>query len=125
MKIIFSDKAPAAIGPYAHAVEAGNFLYLSGQLPVNPDSGKIDAEDIVGQAEQVFANIEAVLAEAGYSKNDVVKSTVFMTDMANFAEVNKVYAEFYDSHKPARSAFAVKELPMKALVEIETIAFKG
>ena len=85
MKIIFSDKAPAAIGPYAHAVEAGNFLYLSGQLPVNPDSGKIDAEDIVGQAEQVFANIEAVLAEAGYSKNDVVKSTVFMTDMANFA----------------------------------------
>ncbi|MDI9471531.1 MAG: RidA family protein [Tissierellia bacterium] len=125
MKIIFSDKAPAAIGPYAHAVEAGNFLYLSGQLPVNPDSGKIDAEDIVGQAEQVFANIEAVLAEAGYSKNNVVKSTVFMTDMANFAEVNKVYAEFYDPHKPARSAFAVKELPMKALVEIETIAFKG
>ncbi len=124
MKTFFSDNAPAAIGPYAHAVQAGNFLFLSGQLPVNPKSGKIDAEDIADQARQVFANIEAVLKEAGYTKNDVVKSTVFLSDMANFAKVNEVYAEFYDPHKPARSAFAVKELPLKAQVEIESIAYK-
>ncbi|HHX04317.1 MAG TPA: RidA family protein [Tissierellia bacterium] len=124
MKTIFSDKAPAAIGPYAHAVEAGNFLFLSGQLPVNPATGKIEAEDIEAQAKQVFANIEAVLHEAGYTKDDVVKSTVFLSDMANFGKVNEVYASFYDPHKPARSAFAVKELPMKAMVEIETIAYK-
>ena len=123
-QIISTSAAPAAIGPYSQAVKAGGFLYISGQLPVNPQVGKIEATDITSQTEQVFANIEAILTEAGYSFADVVKSTVFLADISYFADMNNVYKQYYQTECPARSAFAVKDLPMGALVEIETIAYK-
>lgn len=121
-RIINTTNAPAAIGPYSQAVEANGTLYISGQLPVNPQLGKIEATDITGQAEQVFANINAILTEAGYTFADVVKSTVFLSDISNFAGMNEVYKKYYQTECPARSAFAVKDLPLGALVEIETIA---
>jgi len=123
-RIINTTNAPAAIGPYSQAVEANGTLYISGQLPVNPLIGKIEAENITDQAEQVFKNIKALLDEAGYSFKDVVKSTVFLSDIANFAGMNEVYKKYYQTDCPARSAFAVKDLPLAALVEIETIAAK-
>ncbi len=123
-RIINTTNAPAAIGPYSQAVEANGTLYISGQLPVNPLVGKIEATDIATQAEQVFANINAILTEAGYTFSDVVKSTVFLSDISNFAGMNEVYKKYYQSECPARSAFAVKDLPLGALVEIETIAVK-
>lgn len=123
-RIINTTNAPAAIGPYSQAVEANGTLYISGQLPVNPLIGKIEATDITTQAEQVFANINAILTEAGYTFSDVVKSTVFLSDISNFAGMNEVYKKYYQSECPARSAFAVKDLPLGALVEIETIAVK-
>ncbi len=123
-RIINTTNAPAAIGPYSQAVEANGTLYISGQLPVNPLIGKIEATDIATQAEQVFANINAILTEAGYTFSDVVKSTVFLSDISNFAGMNEVYKKYFQSECPARSAFAVKDLPLGALVEIETIAVK-
>lgn len=123
-KIINTSNAPAAIGPYSQAVEANGTLYISGQIPINPSVGKIEATDIIAQTEQVFANIKAILDEAGYSFADVVKSTVFIADIADFAAVNEVYKKYYQTECPARSAFAVKSLPLGALVEIETIAVK-
>ena len=123
-RIINTTNAPVAIGPYSQAVEANGTLYISGQLPVNPLVGKIEATDIASQAEQVFANINAILTEAGYTFSDVVKSTVFLSDISNFAGMNEVYKKYYQSECPARSAFAVKDLPLGALVEIETIAVK-
>jgi 2-iminobutanoate/2-iminopropanoate deaminase len=123
-RIINSKNAPAAIGPYSQAVEVNGTLYISGQLPINPEVGKIEATDIASQTEQSFANINAILTEAGYSFSDVVKSTVFLSDIADFAGMNEVYKKYYQTECPARSAFAVKALPMGALVEIETIAAK-
>lgn len=123
-KIISTDKAPQAIGPYSQAVEANGTLYVSGQIPINPESGKIDVIDITGQTEQVFKNIEAILEEAGYTFSDVVKHTVFLSDISYFGAMNEVYKTIYQTDCPARSAFAVKELPVGALVEIETIAVK-
>lgn len=123
-RIINTTNAPAAIGPYSQAVEANGFLFISGQLPINPAVGKIEALDITAQTEQVFANISAILTEAGYTFADVLKSTVFLSDIANFAGMNEVYKTYYQSECPARSAFAVKDLPLGALVEIETIASK-
>ncbi len=123
-RIINTTNAPAAIGPYSQAVEANGTLYVSGQLPVNPSIGKIEAETITDQTEQVFKNIKALLDEAGYSFGDVVKSTVFLSDISNFAGMNEVYKKYYQTECPARSAFAVKDLPLGALVEIETIAAK-
>lgn len=123
-KIINTPNAPAAIGPYSQAIEANGTLYISGQIPINPATGKIEATDVAGQSEQVFANINAILTEAGYSFADVVKSTVFLSDIADFAGMNEVYKKYYQSECPARSAFAVKALPLGALVEIETIAVK-
>ncbi len=123
-KIINSSKAPQAIGPYSQAVEANGTLYVSGQLPVNPEAGKIEATDITAQTEQVFKNIEAILQEAGYNFDNVVKHTVFLSDISYFGAMNEVYKTIYSSDFPARSAFAVKDLPMGALVEIETIAVK-
>ncbi len=123
-RIINSTNAPAAIGPYSQAVEANGTLYISGQLPINPAVGKIEATEITSQTEQVFANISAILIEAGYTFTDVVKSTVFLSDISNFAGMNEVYKKYYQSECPARSAFAVKDLPLGALVEIETIAVK-
>lgn len=123
-RIINTPNAPAAIGPYSQAVEANGTLYISGQIPINPTVGKIEVTDIKAQAEQVFANINAILTEAGYTFADVVKSTVFLSDISNFAEMNDVYKKYYQTECPARSAFAVKDLPLGALVEIETIAVK-
>lgn len=123
-KIISTPNAPAAIGPYSQAVEANGMLFISGQLPVNPSVGKIEASEISSQTEQVLINISAVLAEAGYTFADVVKSTVFLTDLSNFAGMNEVYKKYYQTDCPARSTFAVKDLPLGALVEIETIAVK-
>ncbi|MDR2854111.1 MAG: RidA family protein [Prevotellaceae bacterium] len=123
-KIINSPKAPAAIGPYSQAVETSGTLYISGQLPINPEVGKIVATDISAQTEQSFQNIVAILEEAGYTLADVVKHTVFLSDIAHFAAMNEVYKRYYTANCPARSAFAVKDLPMGALVEIETIAVK-
>ena len=123
-RIISTPNAPAAIGPYSQAVEVDNTLYISGQLPISPASGKIEVADVAGQTEQVFKNIEAILKEAGYTFLDVVKSTVFLSDITDFAGMNDVYKKYYASECPARSAFAVKDLPMGALVEIETIAAK-
>ena len=123
-RIINTPNAPAAIGPYSQAVEANGMLFISGQLPVNPASSKIEAENVAEQTKQVFANIQAILAEAGYTFADVVKTTVFLADIASFAEMNEVYKTFYQTECPARSTFAVKDLPLGAKVEIETIAVK-
>jgi 2-iminobutanoate/2-iminopropanoate deaminase len=123
-RIINSQNAPAAIGPYSQAIEVNGMLYISGQIPINPLVGKIEATEISAQTEQVFANINAILTEAGYTFADVVKSTVFLSDIADFAAMNDVYKKYYQTECPARSAFAVKALPLGALVEIETIAAK-
>lgn len=123
-QIINTQNAPAAIGPYSQAVLKNGILFISGQLPINPATGKIETSDITHQTEQVFANISAILNEAGFTFSDVVKSTVFLSDISNFAGMNEVYKKFYQTECPARSAFAVKDLPLGALVEIETIAVK-
>lgn len=123
-QIINTVNAPAAIGPYSQAVQINDMLFVSGQLPINPATGKIESTDINLQTEQVFANINAILNEAGYTFSDVVKSTVFLSDIADFAGMNEVYKKYYATECPARSAFAVKDLPLGALVEIETIAAK-
>jgi 2-iminobutanoate/2-iminopropanoate deaminase len=123
-RIIRTVKAPAAIGPYSQAVEINKTLYISGQIPLDPLTGKLVDGDIRIQTEQVFRNIGAILSEAGYSFSDVVKSTCFLKDMADFKAMNEVYALHYSEDHPARAAFAVKELPLGALIEIETIAVK-
>ncbi len=123
-KVIFSDNAPKAIGPYSQAIEANGMLFISGQIPVNPKDGKIAEADIKKQTKQVMENIGAILKEAGYSFSDVVKSTCLLSDMDNFAGMNEVYGEYYKEDPPARAAFAVKTLPLNVLVEIETIAVK-
>lgn len=123
-KIINTEKAPQAIGPYSQAVQVGNTLYISGQVPINPESGKVDTTTIEEQTLQVMKNIEAILTEAGYSFEHVVKSTCLLSDMANFKAMNDVYAKYYPINPPARAAFAVKELPLGVMVEIETIAYK-
>ncbi len=123
-RIISTSNAPAAIGPYSQAVEVNGTLYISGQLPVNPASGKIEATTAQGQAAQALKNVGAILEEAGYTYADVVKSTVFLASMEYFAEMNEEYKKVYTSDFPARSAFAVRELPLGALVEVETIAAK-
>ena len=121
--IISTAAAPAAIGPYSQAVRTGNFLFTSGQIPIDPSTGEIHGADIKEQALQVMKNLEAVLNAAGYSFSDAVKTTCFLADMADFAEFNKVYEEFFVS-KPARSCVAVKTLPKNVLVEVEVIASK-
>jgi len=123
-RIIQTDQAPAAIGPYSQAVEVANTLYVSGQIPLDPATMKIVEGGIQEQTKQVLKNIGAILNEAGYSYSDVVKSTCLLSDMANFKAMNEVYAKFYSENAPARAAFAVKDLPMGVLIEIETIAAK-
>lgn len=122
-KVINTPKAPAAIGPYSQAILAGNTLYISGQVPINPETNEMP-EGITAQTEQVMKNIEAILTEAGFTFKDVVKSTCLLADMEYFKPMNEVYAKYYASDCPARAAFAVKGLPLGALVEIETIAVK-
>ena len=122
--IINTNHAPKAIGPYSQAIEANGMLFVSGQIPIDPESGKIVEGGIEEQTEQVMKNIGAILSAAGYSYANVVKSTCLLADMKDFADMNRVYARYYPSAPPARATFAVKELPMQALVEIETIAVK-
>ena len=122
--VISTEKAPQAIGPYSQAIEINGMLFISGQIPLDPESGKIVEGGIEEQTEQVLKNIGAILTAAGYSYANVVKSTCLLADMKHFAGMNKVYARYYPSSPPARAAFAVRELPMQALVEIETIAVK-
>lgn len=121
-KVINTNNAPKAIGPYSQAVKANGMLFISGQIAINPATGKIVEGGIIEQTEQVMKNIGAILQEAGYSFNNVVKSTCLLSDMANFGAMNEVYGRYYSENPPARAAFAVKELPLGVLVEIETIA---
>jgi 2-iminobutanoate/2-iminopropanoate deaminase len=123
-KIISTSKAPGAIGPYSQAVEANGTLYVSGQIPIDPETGKLTDGGITEQTHQVFRNIGAILSEAGYGFKDVVKSTCLLSDIADFKAMNEVYSGYYPENKPARAAYAVKGLPMGALIEIETIAVK-
>ncbi len=122
MEPIFSPDAPAAIGPYSQAVRTGNLLFASGQIPIDPATGKIDATDFTGQAQQVFANIKGLLAGAGLAPGNVVKCTVFLKDMADFPTLNPLYAAAFGEHKPARSTIQVARLPLDALVEVEVVA---
>ena len=124
-KIISTTNAPAAIGPYSQAVEVNGTLYISGQIPLVPATGKLAEGDIAAQTHQVFANIKAILAEAGYTLGDVVKTTVFMADMNDFAAMNEVYGSYFTENCPARAAVAVKALPKGALLEIETVAVRS
>ncbi|MDX9881934.1 MAG: RidA family protein [Prolixibacteraceae bacterium] len=123
-RIIRTGHAPAAIGPYSQAVEVNGILYISGQIPVNPETGKVEESNIAGQTAQVMKNIGAILEAAGYTFQDVVKSTCLLSDMANFKGMNEVYGNYYPVDPPARAAFAVKDLPLGVLVEIETVAVK-
>lgn len=123
-KIINTHNAPAAIGPYNQAIEINNMLFISGQIPISPKEGKIVSLTILEQTEQIFSNIEAILKFAGYSFENVVKTTVFLTDMNHFAAMNEAYKKYFPNNCPARSTVAVKALPQGALVEIETIAVK-
>jgi 2-iminobutanoate/2-iminopropanoate deaminase len=123
-KIISTTKAPSAIGPYSQAVEANGTLFISGQIPIDPETGKLVEGGITEQTRQVLRNIGAILNEGGYSFKDVVKSTCLLGDIADFKAMNEVYSGYYPDNKPARAAYAVKGLPMGALIEIETIAVK-
>lgn len=122
LKVIATDKAPAAIGPYSQAVQAGGLLFCSGQIPLDPATGEIIAGDVAAQARQVMNNIAAMLAAADTTFDNVIKTTIYLTDMADFAVVNEIYGGFFPGHKPARSTVAVKSLPRGALLEVEIIA---
>ncbi len=122
MKAISTNMAPAAIGPYSQAIEVGNLVFTSGQLPIDPATGAFPEGGIKEQARQSLLNIQAILKEVGLTMNNVVKTTVFMADMGDFADMNEVYAEFFSEPYPARSAVAVKTLPKGAMLEIEVVA---
>lgn len=119
---IYSDKAPAPIGPYSQAIRAGNQLFVSGMIALDPQSGELIGSDAAAQAEQALKNLGAVLEAAGMSYANVVKTTVFLLDMNDFAAVNAVYAKYFDANKPARSTVAVAGLPKGARVEVDAIA---
>jgi 2-iminobutanoate/2-iminopropanoate deaminase len=121
-EIISTSNAPAAIGPYSQAVKANGFVFTSGQVPIVPESGKIESEDIDGQAEQVMKNLEAVLKTAGSDFTKVVKATIYLKDLAHFAKVNEIYGARFVKDPPARACFQVAKLPLDCLVEIEMIA---
>ena len=121
MKKIYTENAPAAIGPYSQAIVHGDLVFTSGQIPINPETGNVDAEGIVAQTEQVMKNLDAVLTAAGSSFEKAIKTTCFLSDMADFAAFNEVYAKYF-TEKPARSCVAVKTLPKGVLVEVEVVA---
>jgi endoribonuclease L-PSP, putative len=121
-KIIITEHAPAAIGPYSQATEANGIIFISGQLPINPADGTMAGADIREQTRMCIKNIQAVLSSDGLTLENVLKTTVFMTDLKQFGEMNEVYAEFFQKVPPARAAFEVKALPKAAMVEIEAIA---
>jgi 2-iminobutanoate/2-iminopropanoate deaminase len=122
--VISTSKAPAAIGPYSQAIEVNGTLYISGQIPIVPETGKIIEGDITVQTEQVLKNIGAILKEAGYLYSDIVKTTCLLNDIADFKAMNEVYGRYFTENKPERAAFSVKAIPMGALIEIESIAVK-
>ena len=124
MKKIATNKAPAAIGPYSQAIQVDKFLFASGQIPINPATGNVEAEGIEAQTRQVMKNIGAVLEEAGIDYTKVVKTTCFLADMDDFAAFNQVYEEYF-TEKPARSCVAVKQLPKNVLCEVEVIGYLG
>lgn len=124
LKKVATGKAPAAIGPYSQGIIAGDMLFASGQIPLNPASGEVEGSDITAQAEQVMKNVGAILAEAGTDYTHVVKTTCFLADMADFAAFNSVYERYFTA-KPARSCVAVKQLPKDVLCEVEVIAYLG
>ncbi|MEW6712357.1 MAG: RidA family protein [Candidatus Riflebacteria bacterium] len=121
-KVVSTKQAPAAIGPYSQAIKVNGLVFTSGQVPIVPDSGKIEATDIEGQAEQVMKNLEAVLAAAGSDFSKVVKATIFLKDLGHFAKVNEIYGSRFKSEPPARSCIQVAKLPLDCLVEIEMVA---
>ncbi len=121
-RVIATTNAPAAIGPYSQAVQVGNMLFASGQLGIDPATGNFVEGTVTEQTIQAFKNVKAILTEAGYEMGEIVKTTVFLADMADFAAMNAVYAEQFDGAFPARSAVAVKTLPKNGLVEVEVIA---
>lgn len=123
MKAIHTEKAPAAIGPYSQAIQVGSFIYASGQIPIDPATGTFPEGGIKEQTHQSLKNAQAILQAAGTDLTNVVKTTVFLSDIANFAAMNEVYAQYFSAPFPARSAVAVKDLPKGALVEIEVIAY--
>lgn len=122
MKVISTEKAPAAVGPYSQAIKVRNLVYTSGQIPINPATGVFVEGGIKEQTRQSLTNVQAILKDAGLTMGNVVKTTVFLADMGDFADMNSVYAEFFSEPYPARSAVAVKTLPKGALIEIEVIA---
>ncbi|KAJ2003832.1 hypothetical protein GGI04_001716 [Coemansia thaxteri] len=121
-QVVSTDKAPAALGPYSQAIVANGLVFVSGQIPINPASGEIEAQDITGQTEQVLKNLEAILVEAGSSIGNVVKTTCFLDDINEWPAMNDVYSKVFHTAPPARSAFEVGKLPKNARVEIEAIA---
>ena len=123
-KIISTTDAPEAIGPYSQAVEKNGTIFVSGQIAIDPSTGKLVEGGITEQTEQVFKNIGAILSASGFSFSDVVKSTCLMASMADFKAMNEVYSRYYPENQPARAAYAVRELPLSALIEVETIAMK-
>lgn len=123
-KIISTDNAPAAIGPYSQAVEVNGVVYCSGQIPINPKTGNVVEGGIEEQTKQSFANIKAILEEAGLNMSKIVKTTVLLADIQDFSKMNEIYASVFEAPYPARSAFAVKDLPKGVLVEIEVIAVR-
>ena len=122
MLAISTDKAPAAIGPYSQAVRSGNFLFCSGQLGIDPDTKALVENDIKKQTSQIFSNIKAVLNAADLDLTNIVKTTIFLSDMENFPIVNEIYAQHFEGHKPSRSTVQAARLPLDALIEIECIA---
>ena len=124
LEYVSSPKAPAAIGPYSQAVKAGSFLYLSGMMPIDPATGALEPDDIRLQTARILKNIDGLLTDAGYTEADVVKTTCFLSDIANFAAFNEVYSTYF-VHKPARSCVAVRDLPKGAMVEVEVIAWRS
>ncbi len=123
-RIIFTEKAPKPVGPYSQAVELNGSLYIAGQVPLDPQTLKVVEGAVKEQTLQVLKNVGAILEAAGYNYSDVVKTTCLLADMNDFAEMNEVYAQFFPANPPARAAFAVKELPLGVLVEIEAVAMR-
>ena len=125
MEIIATKKAPAAIGPYSQAIKVGHFLYISGQIPINPETGQMISSSIEEETIQSLKNLKAIVEEAGGTMASIVKTTVMLTDMNNFGAMNKAYESMFENHKPARAAYAVKKLPKGVNVEIEAVAYIG
>ncbi|WP_048148065.1 RidA family protein [Palaeococcus ferrophilus] len=122
-EIVFTERAPRPVGPYSQAVKAGSFLFIAGQIPINPETGALVEGDIKAQTRQALENVKAIVEAAGGSLNDVVKVTVYLRDMGDFGAMNEVYSEYFNSSKPARAAVEVSNLPKGVAIEVEAIAY--